>query len=68
MNIFILGLIYCGSALILLSIIQYYRFFIHFQAGHEATTAIRSLSDPAKSQLPIVAMSANAFAEDVKAS
>ncbi len=36
--------------------------------GYEATTAIRSLPDPAKSQLPIVAMSANAFAEDVKAS
>ena len=35
--------------------------------GYEATKAIRSLPDPAKAQLPVIAMSANAFAEDVQA-
>ena len=32
--------------------------------GYEATRRIRALSDPAKAQIPIVAMTANAFAED----
>ena len=32
--------------------------------GHEATQAIRNLSDSAKSQIPIIAMTANAFEED----
>ena len=36
--------------------------------GYEATRAIRQLSDPAKAQIPIVAMTANAFDEDRKAS
>lgn len=35
--------------------------------GYEATKAIRELEDPARSGIPIVAMSANAFAEDIKA-
>ncbi|MBO4336035.1 MAG: response regulator [Desulfovibrio sp.] len=36
--------------------------------GYEATRAIRALSDPVKSKLPIFAISANAFDKDVKAS
>lgn len=32
--------------------------------GYEATRRIRALPDPAKAQIPIVAMTANAFAED----
>ncbi|MBR4767792.1 MAG: response regulator, partial [Lachnospiraceae bacterium] len=35
--------------------------------GYEATKAIRGLEDPMKSRIPIVAMTANAFAEDEKA-
>ena len=35
--------------------------------GYEATRQIRKLSDPKKSQVPIIAMTANAFEEDVKA-
>ena len=34
--------------------------------GYEASRAIRAFSDVAKAQIPIVAMTANAFAEDVK--
>lgn len=36
--------------------------------GHEATRAIRGLSRPDAATIPIVAMSANAFAEDIAAS
>lgn len=36
--------------------------------GHEATRAIRSLERPDAAQIPIIAMTANAFAEDVQAS
>ncbi len=35
--------------------------------GYEATRQIRGLDDPAKAQIPIVAMTANAFEEDRKA-
>ena len=35
--------------------------------GYEATKAIRALENKALSEIPIVAMTANAFAEDVKA-
>ena len=35
--------------------------------GYEATRAIRSLDDPEKACIPIVAMTANAFDEDIKA-
>lgn len=35
--------------------------------GHEATRAIRSLNRPDAREIPIIAMTANAFAEDVKA-
>ncbi len=35
--------------------------------GYEATRAIRSLNRPDAGEIPIVAMTANAFAEDVKA-
>ncbi len=35
--------------------------------GYEATRAIRALDDPSHSQIPVVAMTANAFAEDVLA-
>jgi CheY-like chemotaxis protein len=34
--------------------------------GYEATRAIRSLEDPDKSHIPIIAMTANAFEEDKK--
>ncbi|MBQ9720399.1 MAG: amino acid permease, partial [Oscillospiraceae bacterium] len=34
--------------------------------GYEATAAIRALDDPALAQVPIIAMTANAFAEDIK--
>ena len=34
--------------------------------GYEATKAIRKLSDKALSEIPIVAMTANAFEEDRK--
>ncbi len=34
--------------------------------GHEATRQIRALDDPAKANMPIVAMTANAFDEDKK--
>lgn len=34
--------------------------------GYKATEAIRSLSDPKKANIPIVAMTANAFEEDKK--
>lgn len=36
--------------------------------GHKATRAIRSLEDKALAQIPIIALSANAFAEDYKRS
>ena len=36
--------------------------------GYDATRAIRALEDPAARDIPIVAMSANAFADDVLAS
>ena len=36
--------------------------------GYEASRQIRALDDPDKAGIPIVAMSANAFAEDVQAS
>ena len=32
--------------------------------GYEATRAIRGLGDPSKSNIPIIAMTANAFEED----
>ena len=35
--------------------------------GYEATREIRSLPDPALANIPIVAMTANAFAEDIQA-
>ena len=35
--------------------------------GYEATRAIRGLADPVLARIPIVAMTANAFAEDVQA-
>ena len=35
--------------------------------GYEATRAIRALSDPAKANIPILAMTANAFEEDKRA-
>ena len=35
--------------------------------GYEATKVIRGMDDPAKAQIPIIAMTANAFAEDVRA-
>lgn len=34
--------------------------------GYEATKKIRMLPDPVKSQIPIIAMTANAFDEDIK--
>ncbi len=34
--------------------------------GYEATMAIRSLSDPFQSSIPVIAMTANAFYEDIK--
>ena len=35
-------------------------------SGYEATMAIRSLPDPLSSQVPIIAMTANAFYEDIR--
>ena len=35
--------------------------------GYEAARAIRALEDPVLSRIPIIAMTANAFAEDIKA-
>ena len=35
--------------------------------GYEATRAIRKLDDEAKAEIPIIAMTANAFAEDKQA-
>lgn len=35
--------------------------------GYEAAREIRSLQDPVRSQIPIVAMTANAFSEDIRA-
>lgn len=35
--------------------------------GHEATKRIRNLKDPALANIPILAMTANAFDEDRKA-
>lgn len=35
--------------------------------GYEATRAIRALDDPARSRVPIIAMTANAFEEDKRA-
>ena len=35
--------------------------------GYEATKAIRSLKDPELAAVPILAMTANAFPEDIKA-
>ena len=32
--------------------------------GYQATKKIRSLEDPKKAQIPIIAMTANAFSED----
>ena len=32
--------------------------------GYDATRAIRAMDDPVKAQIPIVAMTANAFEED----
>ncbi len=34
--------------------------------GHDATRAIRSMDDPLRSRIPILAMTANAFDEDKK--
>ena len=34
--------------------------------GYEATKAIRALPDPALSSIPVIAMTANAFAEDIR--
>ena len=34
--------------------------------GHDATRAIRALANPALAQIPVIAMTANAFEEDVK--
>ena len=36
--------------------------------GYEAARQIRALADPAKANIPIIAVSANAFEEDRKAS
>lgn len=36
--------------------------------GYEAARQIRALTDPAKANIPIIAVSANAFEEDRKAS
>lgn len=36
--------------------------------GYEAARQIRALADPAKDNIPIIAVSANAFEEDRKAS
>ena len=36
--------------------------------GYEATKAIRRLNDPTRAQVPILAMTANAFADDVSRS
>ena len=35
--------------------------------GYEATRAIRALEDPERAGIPILAMTANAFREDVEA-
>ena len=35
--------------------------------GYDATRAIRELTDPEKARVPIIAMTANAFSEDIKA-
>ena len=35
--------------------------------GHEATRAIRKLENPVLAQIPVIAMTANAFAEDIAA-
>ena len=35
--------------------------------GYEATAAIRALSDPGLANIPIIAMTANAFSEDIQA-
>ena len=35
--------------------------------GYEATQAIRTLPEPKLASIPIIAMTANAFAEDVQA-
>ena len=37
-----------------------------FMSGYEAAKAIRALEDKEKAAVPIVAMTANAFSEDVK--
>lgn len=34
--------------------------------GYDATSKIRKMSDPEKANIPIIAMTANAFAEDRK--
>ncbi len=34
--------------------------------GYEATRAIRHMSDPGKAEIPVIAMTANAFEEDRK--
>ena len=38
-----------------------------FRSGHDAARAIRSLDRPDAGRIPIIAMTANAFAEDEKA-
>ena len=35
--------------------------------GYEATRAIRAMDNPALANIPIIAMTANAFSEDIKA-
>ena len=41
--------------------------YILARSKHEATQAIRTLPEPKLASIPIIAMTANAFAEDVQA-